>query len=99
MSIQEVQLLFGSAVFLCAGHDTYILYGNSEMGAHMRSNLCNLIYLRHFIRSREDTNRDFFSPKRPFSLQSCATYSELPSNISTGHGSGIQRDKIAANVS
>ena len=32
-------------------------YGNSEIGAHERSNFCYLIRLRHLIRSRSVTNR------------------------------------------
>ena len=38
-----------------------ILDGNSEIGAHVRSNLCYLSCLKHLIRSRIDTNR-IFSP-------------------------------------
>ena len=37
-----------------------ILDGNSEKGAYVRSNLCYLICLRHFIRSRVVTNRPIF---------------------------------------
>ena len=54
-----------------------LLDGYSEIGSHVRSNLC----LRHLIRSRAVTN--FFSPKRPTFIYACATYSELPSNISS----------------
>ena len=35
----------------------FILDGNSETGAHERSNLCYLIWLRHLIWSRAVTNR------------------------------------------
>ena len=62
-------------------HDTK-LDGNLEIGAQVRSNLCDLIFLTHLIRSRADTNR-IFSPKRPIFLNACATCSELPTNIST----------------
>ena len=34
-----------------------ISYDNSEVGAHVRSNLCYLICLKHLIRSRGVTNR------------------------------------------
>ena len=34
--------------------------GNSEIGAHVRSNLCYWICLRHWIRLRAATNRVFF---------------------------------------
>ena len=37
-----------------------ILDNNSEMGAHIRSNICHLICLRHFFRSRAVTNSIFF---------------------------------------
>ena len=43
------------------------LDGNSDMGAHVRSNFCNfLTYLRHLIRSRAVTNLIFFSQKINF---------------------------------
>ena len=42
-----------------------ILDGNSEIGAHVRSNLCYLICLGHWIRSRVVINRDFFYEKNP----------------------------------
>ena len=37
--------------------------GNSEIGAHERSNLCDLICVGHFIRSRSvtDFRKPFFS--------------------------------------
>ena len=41
-------------------------------------------WIWHLIRARAVTNRIvFFSPKRPVFLDACATWSELPSNIST----------------
>ena len=54
-----------------------ILDGISEMGAHVRSNLCYFICLRHEIRSRAVTNLSYFSPKRPIFLHACATCFEL----------------------
>ena len=44
-----------------------ILDGNSEIGAHIRRNICYLICLMHLIRSKAVTNQ-FFPPKRFFSL-------------------------------
>ena len=58
------------------------LYGNSEIGVHVRSNLCYLIYLRHFIGSRTGTNR-IFPGKKTFFLHACATFFELASHVST----------------
>ena len=60
---------------------TYI-DGNSEIGAYGRSNLCNLILVRHLIRLQEQPQIGFLSPKRPNFLYACETYSELPSNLS-----------------
>ena len=37
-----------------------ILDSNSEIGAHLRSNICNLTCSMHLIRSRSVTNRIFF---------------------------------------
>jgi len=60
-----------------------ILNGNSEIGTHVKSNLCYLICLRHLIRSRVVTNRNLvFSLKRFFFLHACATWFELPSTVS-----------------
>ena len=62
----------------------YLYYhSNLEIGAHVESNPCYLICLRHLIWSRAVSNRIFFSPQRPIYLLACATYSELPSNVST----------------
>ena len=55
--------------------------GNSERGAHVNSNICYLICLRHLNRSRAVTNR-IFSEKKLF-FQTCASYYESPSNICT----------------
>ena len=60
-----------------------IIDGNSEIGAHARSNLCYLNCLRHLIRLRAIKNLIFFLQERPIFLDTCATCSELPSNIST----------------
>ena len=59
-----------------------ILDGNSEIGAHVWSNLCYLICLRHLIRSKTVTNLIF-----PIFLHACATCSKLPSDISNMDGS------------
>ena len=59
-----------------------ILDGNSEIGAHVWSNACSLIRLRHLNRSRAITNR-FLSPKRQIFLHACASCSEVSSNTST----------------
>ena len=59
-----------------------ILDGNCEIGAHVRSNLCYLTYLRTLISSRVGTNRIFLSEKTY--IPSCVrTCSVLPSNKST----------------
>ena len=58
-----------------------ILESNSDIGAHISSNLCYLIWLRHSIKSMAVTNRMCFSENAYF--HSSATCSELPSNIST----------------
>ena len=44
-----------------------ILDGNSEMGAHVRINICYLICARRLIRLRAITNMIFF-PERHFSF-------------------------------
>ena len=41
-----------------------ILDGNSERGAHIRSNICFFICLKHLIRSIAVANRFFFNPKK-----------------------------------
>ena len=51
-----------------------ILDSNLEIVAHIMSILCNLIYLRHFVRSIFVFRKD---------LHAFATCTELPSNIST----------------
>ena len=53
-----------------------ILDSYSEIGAHVRSNLCFKICFRHLI-DREQ------SPKRPFFIHACAKCSELPYHVST----------------
>ena len=58
-----------------------IVDGNSEIDAHVGSNLCYLICLRHSIRSKAVTNRIFLFEKTYF--HACAACIELPSNIST----------------
>ena len=41
-----------------------------DKGAHMWSNLCYFICLRHLIRTKAVTNR-FFSAQRPIFLDAC----------------------------
>ena len=67
---------------LCAMCMVLILY-DSEIGAHVSSNLCYFICSRHLIRSYAVTDRIFFSPKGPIFLYSCGTCSERQSNINT----------------
>ena len=57
-----------------------VLDGNSEIGEHV--NLCYLICLRHLIISRAVKNCIFSSEITNF-FHACASYSELPTNIST----------------
>ena len=59
--------------------------GHSEIYEPVRSNLCYLICLRHWIRPDESDHKAdvFFYPKRPIFLHACASFSGLPSNTST----------------
>ena len=50
-------------------HMVLILFGNSEIGAHIRGNLCYFFWLRHLIRSKGVTNRFIWS----ICLHACAT--------------------------
>ena len=59
-----------------------ILDDNLDIEAHVRSNRCYLICLRHLIRSEQSQIR-FFLRIGVFFLYANATWSELPSNIST----------------
>ena len=66
-----------------------LLDGKSEIGAHVRRDLCNSICLRHFIRSRVVIMGIFL--KSTIILHACATCSKLPSiNISTMHHAVMQ---------
>ena len=56
------------------------IYGSSKISAHVKSNLCYLICLRHLVRSRALTNRIFFPKINLFSFHACATCSELLSD-------------------
>ena len=49
-------------------HMVLILDGNSEIGAHVGSNICYLICLRHLIRSRVVSNSIYFLEKDLISL-------------------------------
>ena len=60
--------------------------GNSEIGAHVGSNLCHLICLKHLINSRAVIG--FFSLQ--IFLHACATCSKLPSNTSTMDSTAIE---------
>ena len=71
-------------VVLGLGHVVLLLDGNSENGAHVRSNLSCLTCLRHLIRSRALSNQ-IFSSEKTLLLHACATCSELPSNKCTMH--------------
>ena len=53
----------------------------TEMYMQIRNNICNSIWLRHFVTSRAATN-GIFTPKRPVFLHACAIC-KLPYNIST----------------
>ena len=77
-----------------------ILDGNSRIDAHVKSNFCYLICLRHMI-DGEQLNIGSFSSKRPIFLLSCATCVELPSNIKyrvenvNGWSTYVQRARAA----
>ena len=63
----------------------------SEKVANAESNICYLICLRHLIRSKTVTDRIFSPRKKPNFLHACATYSKLPSNMSTMvHGNNLR---------
>ena len=57
-----------------------IIDGNSEIGVHVKSNLCS-ICLRHFFKPRAVIETIFFSKKKPVFLHLFATCSGLPSNM------------------
>jgi len=59
-----------------------MLDGKSKIGAHVCSNIDYLIWLRYICLDPAITNM-IFLPERLIFLHSCATRSELPSNIST----------------
>ena len=52
-------------------HLAPVIDGNTETGAHVRRSICNLICLRHLIRSKAVTNRIFFS-KELFLAAKCS---------------------------
>ena len=66
----------------CLLHGT-LLDGNSGNLAHVTSNLCHLIRLRHLIISREVRNRIFFSPRGLIFFHACEACSELSSYVSS----------------
>jgi len=61
----------------------FILDGNSEIGAHVRSNYYYLNCLRHLIRMKAVTIRILLTPKRFSFFHTYATCSELLFNLST----------------
>ena len=60
----------------------FTLDGDTEIGAHVGSNLCDLICVRHLIGSWA-AKSCIVSPERPIFLPAGAICYELPSNIST----------------
>ena len=50
---KEFRCLKIVSIYTPVGTMVLIRDGNSQIGAHIRSNLCYLICLRHFIRSRQ----------------------------------------------
>ena len=52
----------------CENLMVLIIDGNSEIGTHVRNNLCYLNCLRHLLRWRAVTNRIFFLRKDLFSF-------------------------------
>ena len=55
--------------------NSWYLDGNPEIGAHVRSNLCYLICLRHLIRSRAVTR--YFLSEKTFFASSAIDYKHL----------------------
>ena len=58
-----------------------ILYGNSDIGAHVRSKVCCWICLRHMVRSKAVTNLIFLPAKKTIFLHTYTTYSKSPSTM------------------
>ena len=58
----------------------FCLMVTKNKDAHVWSNLCYLICLRHLIKTKTVTNKIWI---RPIFFHACATCFELPSNIST----------------
>ena len=77
----EIKSVF-SALVCSHSSKTMVLDGYLEIGAHVRNNLCYLIFVRHLNNSRAVTNL-IFSPKILVFLYACVTCSELPSTIGT----------------
>ena len=59
-----------------------VLDVNSEMGAHVKSNIFLFDLIKAFVYFERRHKLDLFSPKRSIFLYAFATCSELPSNIS-----------------
>ena len=65
--------------------------GNKEIGAHVKREFGNLISHRYFFFDRQQPQtRNFFSKKIYVFLHTCATWYELPSNISSAHKNTIK---------
>jgi len=67
----------------------HVLDYNSEIGAHVRRNICYLICVRHLFQIESSHKSDILFPKRPIFLHTWTTCSELPSNISTKYHVGV----------
>ena len=66
-------------------HCKLILDGNSEIGAHVSSNLSLLFELCIWLDREQSQIGFFFFPKRTIFFYACATFSELPSNKGNMH--------------
>ena len=79
----KIYTLNKSTLIKLCHHGTNILDCKSDIGAHVKSNLCYLISLRHLIRSRTVRKSFFF-------LHSCTKCAEVPAYISTMGCHGVQ---------
>ena len=61
------RVIYDGVKVIYMGNMLRILDGNSDIGAHVRSNLCYLTCFRHFARSRAVPIRFFCSEKNYFS--------------------------------
>ena len=80
MAVEDILILFVCTTCINTRLAIVLIsVGNSGIGAQLR---IYFICFRHLIRSRIVTDR-IYPPKRPYFLHACATFSELPSYIST----------------